>query len=57
MPAQTPRLSLQLRLRELIKERNRLNQQIRNLYQHVRKIDQEIAEVRLAMRRSRSALD
>lgn len=48
-----PDPSQQLKLRALIEERNRLNQQIRNLYEQVRKIDQEIAEVRLA-RRQRS---
>ncbi len=34
-----------------MEDRNRLNQQIRKLYEQVRKIDQEIAEVRLALRR------
>ncbi len=51
MPVPKPDPSRQVRLRVLMEDRNRLNQQIRKLYEQVRKIDQEIAEVRLARRR------
>ena len=51
MPVPKPDPSRQMRLRALIEERNRVNQQIRDLYDKLHKIDQEIAEVRLDLRR------
>jgi uncharacterized coiled-coil DUF342 family protein len=47
MPAKQPDPSRHLKLVELIEKRKRLNRQIRELYEQVRKVDKEIAETRL----------